>query len=303
MSRSVLIHAGTHKTGTTSLQTLFTRHRAELADRGILYPVTGVWSGGSEGESHTNIAWELMGHVLFDPESGTLDDLVDEIVASPCRNALISSEEFSCFFVHPEFLCQLRDRLLDAGLTPYIALSFRDVDDYARSLYVTLASLAYEPTYAEFQEMVAVDGEVTFRKNTYCFDYDRLVRTFAEIFGAEAITCIDYDPTDAVAPFLKALDWFFEGALDGADADLRSNTTMSRVEELRRRVTVRQERIDTLEVQVEELEAEVARLQWELQGVNVTLDWFKNALAASQNTLPRRTVRRLRSAVPRRSPD
>jgi uncharacterized coiled-coil protein SlyX len=150
-------------------------------------------------------------------------------------------------------------------------------------------------TYAEFSELVAAKGTVTFRQNSYCFDYELLVRTFVDVFGTEAVTCVDYDPADALSPFLQALDWFFDGALDGTDLDVRTNSTMSRVEELRRRVTVRQQRIDSLE-------AEIAQLQSDLHGTTVTLDWFKAALAASQETFGRRVLRTLRSAMDRRSP-
>ena len=295
MSRPVLIHAGTHKTGTTSLQMLFTRHRAELRDQGILYPAMGVWSGGSEVESHSNIAWELMGHVLFDSTSGTLDDLIDEIAASDCEKVLLSSEEFSCLFTRPDRLRDFKDRLESAGLAPQIALTFREVEEYAASLYVTLASFAFDMDYAEFTERVATEGQVTFRQNTYCFDYGLLERTFSEVFGEEAVTCTDYDSRDAVGQFLKSFDWFFGGALDGTDLELRSNSSMSRVEELRNRVRVRQQRIDALE-------AEIDGLEQQIHGLNVTLDWFRKALAASEDRLSRRAVRRIRSLGSRHRP-
>jgi hypothetical protein len=295
-SRPVLIHVGTHKTGTTSLQMLFTRHRAELRDQGILYPETGVWSGGSETESHSNIAWELMGHVLFDSTSGTLDDLIDEIAASDCEKVLLSSEEFSCLFNRPERLRDLKDRLEAAGLAPRIALTFRDVDEYAASLYVTLASFAFDMDYVEFTERVATEGQVTFRQNTYCFDYDLLERTFRDVFGEEAVTCIAYDSRDAVGQFLTSFDWFFGGALDGTDVDVRSNSSMSRVEELRNRVRVRQQRIDALEDEIDGLESQI-------RGLNVTLDWFRTALAASENRFSRRVVRKIRSLTSRHPPN
>lgn len=288
VSRSVLIHAGTHKTGTTSLQLLFTRHRAELRDHGILYPEAGVWNGGSESDSHTNIAWELIGHRGFDRGSGTLDDLIDEIVASDCEKVLLSSEEYSCLFAHPEHLRQLKDRFEAAGLTPHIALTLRDVHEYAESLYITLASFNFEMDYAEFSERVAAEGQVTYFENTYCFDYALLVGTFAEVFGAQAITCIDYDPGDVVTPFLETFDWFFGDVFHGTDLNIRSNTTMSRVEELRNKVRVRQDRIDALGV--------------EIDGLNVTLDWFRAALAASEERFSRRVARTVRSVITRRQP-
>jgi hypothetical protein len=244
----------------------------------------------SEVDNHTNIAWELFDHVLFDPEFGTLTDLVAELEASPCDRALLSSEEFACLFNRPEDLGRLKTSLEGAGYAPHVVLTLRDVDEYAESLYVTLASYAFPMTYEEFTEKVATDREVTFRQNTYCFDYQRLVGAFADVFGDESVTCVDFDREDAVGPFLEATDWFFAGALTGVDTGVRSNSTMSRIEELRNRVQVRQDRIDHLELEIDGLEAQI-------RGLNVTLDWFRTALEASEQRFGRRVGRRIRSVV------
>jgi len=283
---SILLHIGTHKTATTSLQSIFTQHRVQLHDQGILYPRAGVPIDGSGIDHHTNIAWELLGHFMFDRRLGTLDDLIDEIGASDCENVLLSSEEFSCLFGHPAELLRLKSRFEDAGLSPHIVVTLRDVDTYAESLYVTLASFGFNVSYAEYLERVAAEGQVTVRQNTYCFDYELLVRSFTEAFGSRAVTCIDFDPRDAISPFLGACDWFFDGALTGTDLTVRTNTMMHRIEDLRNRVRIGQERIDSLEIEVEEL--------------HVALDGFRGALAASEGRLSRRIGRTVRSAVQRR---
>ena len=290
----VLIHAGTHKTGTTSLQMLFTRHRDDLRDHGILYPETGMWNNPSGIANHTNLAWELLGHEQFRSESGTIDDLIEEVADADCDRVLLSSEEFSCLFVHPDRIRQLKDRFEAAGLTAHIALTIRDVAEYANSLYVTLAAFGLDRSYADFAQCVATERQFTVRQNTYCFDYARLESTFAAVFGDAAVTCVDYVPADAVGPFLEAFDWFFDGALAGPDLDIRSNTTMSRVEELRSSV---REGARTLS----DLAAEISRLNAELDSVTRERNRLGRALAASQMRLSRRVEGKVRSVLsPRR---
>src|SRR5204862_1632178 len=72
--RELLLHVGTHKTGTTSLQVTLADLSADLAARGILYPETG-----RVGAGHHNIAWGLVGDRRFDRGVGYLDELADEI--------------------------------------------------------------------------------------------------------------------------------------------------------------------------------------------------------------------------------
>jgi hypothetical protein len=260
VTRTVLIHAGTHKTGTTSLQGLFTRHRADLLDRGILYPHTGVMPNDYESDSHTNLAWQLMGHNSFNPAWGTLDDVVEEIKTSDCPKVLLSSENFSLLFKQPDRLHQLRESFQEIDFSPHISLVFREVSEFTDSLYITLVNDGLTLTHAEYSKTVAENGQVVKDGTTFCFDKEVIARSFMEVFGKDSVTCLDYDPVDAVRPFLEAFDWFFEGGLDGADHSVRSNTTMTRVEALGDSLRAERARIADLEAQIERLNLEVDRL-------------------------------------------
>ncbi len=288
MTRPVLIHAGAHKTGTTSLQTLFTRHRADLRERGILYPTTGVLPQAEGIDSQTNLAWELLGHVFFDGELGTMDDLLQEIDSSECEKVLLSSEDFACLFNQPGQLKELKVRLEGVGLTPHVVLALRDISETLDSLFITLVEFGLALTHEEFSARVAENGQVTIGRNTYCFDNDVLVRSFVDVFGEQAVTCVEYDPVDAVRPFLDAVGWFFDGALDRADRSIRQNTTVNRVEALRGVIWAERGRIS-------ELEAEVGRL-------NGKADYLAKRLALSEARFSRRLERKLRSLLHRGRP-
>ncbi len=195
MSRTALIHVGAHKTGSTSLQTLFTRHRAELRQRGILYPVTGVRPNPDEIDSHTNVAWELRGHTHFNPATGTLDQVIEEIETSECPKVLLSSEEFACLFDQPDELGRLKKSLEGAGLAPHVCLVLRDPTEVAESLYITLAGYGLDLSFAEYFQIVTEEGRFSTPDNTYCFDNTVLARSFVDVFGEDAVTCVEYDPS------------------------------------------------------------------------------------------------------------
>jgi hypothetical protein len=254
-ARYVLIHAGSHKTGSTSLQVLFTSHRTTMRERGILYPFTGVLPNGSGIDSQTNVAWELMGHNSYDPAVGTLDELIAEVDSSGCEKVLLSSEEFARLFDKPARLLRLKASFENAGFAPRIGLVFRDMAECADTLFVTLLAYGLEFSHEEFTRRAAEEGKVTIKNNSYCFDRGVITRSFVDVFGESAVTCIDYDYDDAVGRFLDAFDWFFEGALDGTDTGIRVNTIMDGVERLRASIRAGEARIADLEAVVERLTA------------------------------------------------
>ncbi len=283
MSRSALIHVGAHQTGTTSLQTLFTRHRTELRSHGILYPKTGVISSPDAIENQTNLAWELLGHIYFDPIFGSLDQLAAEIGISDCPKVLLSSEEFACLFGQPEQLGRLKECLEWAGYNPRIALVLREPAEIAASLYLTLVSYGLNLTFTEYSRRAAEDGSITIRQNTYCFDNAVLEGSFVEVFGRDAVTCVQYDPADAVRPVISAFDWFFGEALCGAELDIRVNTSANRADELRKMIRAGESVITELKVQIEHLQEEAR--------------FLRNQLSASERRFSRRAERRIRAAL------
>jgi hypothetical protein len=90
----VVVHIGTHKTGTKSLQSMLGHHSTWFADQGLYYPVTGRLQDGG----HHNIAWQLCGDFRFDPANGSLYDLVGELDRRRPPNVFLSSEDFESLY-------------------------------------------------------------------------------------------------------------------------------------------------------------------------------------------------------------
>jgi hypothetical protein len=247
-----------------------------------------VLPNGTGIDSQTNIAWELMDHNAYDPAVGTLDELIAEIASSDCEQVLLSSEEFARLFDKPARLLRLKASFEEAGLAPRIGLVFRDMAECADTLFVTLLAHGLEFVHEEFIRLATEEGKVTIKGNSYGFDRGLITKAFVDVFGESAVTCIDYDRKDAVGPFLDAFAWFFRGALDEADTDIRANTIMDGVERLRGSIRAGEARIADLEAEIESLSEEV--------------HWLRARREATERRLSFRLENRLRSMlVTRRS--
>ncbi len=96
--RSLWLHAGLHKTGTTSLQAFLARERDPLTAHGIrpIQAGTASWLDG-----HHNLAWELTGDPRRDLGVGMLDEAIEEIAACD-GDAILSSEDFETLLHRPK---------------------------------------------------------------------------------------------------------------------------------------------------------------------------------------------------------
>ena len=189
--RKCLMHIGTHKTGTTSIQAMLAGHRPDLARHGWLYPTAGI-PGGLFG--HHNAAWELIHDHRFRPQHGTVADLLDEIDKSEL-DVILSSEYFECA-VHDHatfgiFIEVLRGRALEVTIVVYL----RNQVDYARSLYLELLNHQYDTTFDEFVSEVLEHRTIRWKKWVFAFCY----RDFLKKLPAETnIIVRSYDRVHSV---------------------------------------------------------------------------------------------------------
>lgn len=168
VSRTICIHIGTHKTGTTSIQAFLATNRDRLRLEGIYVPQAGMTDPLS---GHHNLAWQLRRDLRYDPARGTLDDLLAELGAVAERRAVISSEDFEYCVQYPEQLSGLERMLRAAGWEPWYLVLFRDQRSYAASLH---AELLRHGLTASFPRFVAeIVGRAKFvMKGDWCFYFD-----------------------------------------------------------------------------------------------------------------------------------
>jgi len=227
----LLLHVGTHKTATSSLQSAFSRASADLARRGTLYPETGRIGAG-----HHNIAWGLVGDDRFDSDAGYLDELAEEIRRHHPPRVLLSSEDFEYHNDRKDRLLLLRRWIHRLGYEPVVIIALRDVPSYIESLYSELVAHGLTQGFDDFVRDALANRRVVIRALwDFRLDYEALVAGFAGVFGRRSIAVIPYDPRDMISRFRDSFPQIL-GDRDGEGelhTDLHMNVRRSNEEVLR----------------------------------------------------------------------
>ena len=192
-----ILHAGTHKTGTTTVQDVMAAHRAELAAAGIHYPALE-----RQGRDHNALV-----HRLATCADDELKSAREELVSRSNRlqgdsaTLLLSAEEISTRICNPDpwagfdkgsywderrrFLARLRGVLPD-GASVETFVCFRDPESYAHSLYATkLLSGKFDWSFVEFV-----------RRCAPIFDYSRQADMLAEGLGPVRVQSYEHLRSD-----------------------------------------------------------------------------------------------------------
>jgi hypothetical protein len=198
--KTVVLHIGTHKTGTKSLQGMFDANSAWFGDQGLYYPVTGRLNDGG----HHNIAWQLFGDPRFDPTKGSLNDLLGELDRRKPPNVFLSSEDFESLYRRTRQLEMFRSALEEFDYRVEVVVVLRDPTDYVPSLYEQLLKHGFEQTLDQFVDGILTNGGVMFRNWDLRINYEQLAAGFADVFGAESVHALRYEEKDSVNVVLDA---------------------------------------------------------------------------------------------------
>ena len=190
MSKTVYLHIGTHKTGTTSIQEYLKMYRGDLAKQNIFSP---------EGELNSQ-------HVL--PISLVLDNskhnlrprppyssryywemLKNQIIETNCENIIISSEVF-CDFTHPAiqnrdfFSSFLRNFFLDYNVK--VICYLRNIFSYIKSFYQEMIKNGVGRSFTDVvNEFITTNSFHAFPKQILDF--------YSDTFGRESLIVREYD--------------------------------------------------------------------------------------------------------------
>lgn len=182
----MLIHAGTHKTGTTSIQAVLSEHRKELRKQGLVYPDTKPYLGGGRHAHHR------LAHALVGLDRDTLhtahrfwDDT--KAAARSGDTILLSSEAFyrhvhevknwrsvskeDYWPLRTRYLSRLAEMVGDAAEVR-VVLFLRRPDAFAESLY--RENVTKSLTKAPFSRWL--------RRTHPLFHYDAQVTAFSSVF-------------------------------------------------------------------------------------------------------------------------
>ncbi len=219
--RRVILHAGTHKTGTKTLQAFFQENRLAFARAGMYVPAAGRAPLGEAAMTpgHHALAWELL-----DGRRDALDAVLDDVAGSNAPTVILSSEDFSHLHAHPERALPLRDAFNARGYAITVVLYLRAQGPYAESLYAELTKAGAPPHFGAFVEDALARGAVHLSPtHVLPFDYDRLLLGFARILGTQYVVARPYvDAADSRGLIDDALRVVarLHGGLDARDLHL-----------------------------------------------------------------------------------
>jgi hypothetical protein len=229
MARDLILHIGTTKTGSTSIQAVLARNRAALAAQGVLYPK-------SPGDAqHDLLAYALMeNHVLRNRLDTSLwmglspevriaqfrQEFADEIRGAPpgIKQVIVSTEFIYILLRQPSEVQRLHDLLAPLFDTIKVVIYLRRQDAHFTSLYTQLLRSG---------EVVAPDQLKMRPRPLHELDYQKMLDRWVAVFGRAAIVPRLFEQQgdgrfDAVQDFLGLCGV----TLPAAAETVESNTSM-----------------------------------------------------------------------------
>lgn len=191
--RLLYLHAGTHKTATTSIQAFLGSNQTAFRRAGIYLPRTGRLDPRTAAQH--NVAWELGGDPRFDPARGTVRQLLEELATTAAPRVVISSEDLGLLHADPRALGELDAAFRRLGFETRVVFYLRPQSAYIESLYVELLKNGCFVDFAGYVERIVATGSLDFReldcvhpfRHEALFEYDRLLDAFAGVFTRRRI--------------------------------------------------------------------------------------------------------------------
>jgi hypothetical protein len=156
----LILHAGTHKTGTTTIQGVLAANRAALAERGVYYPAEPAFFGTPDDAQSANAHFatalaiarygdedrrnleRFLGHLR--EVGGAYETIV--LSAEPLYRLMVADADVSSDEqereARREFVERMARLFAEHALQPEILLYFRRPDRFAESLYAEMVAKA-----------------------------------------------------------------------------------------------------------------------------------------------------------------
>jgi hypothetical protein len=215
----LIVHIGNHKTGSTAIQTAFSRNAGILKQKGVLYPKTGMVKNAHHIIPLSLRCESVPGFDVVSDIEALSRELIDEVKLVRPEVVVISSEEF--------FLCSSDEFDL---LKPFFSL-FTSVDFVCvlrNQLQHIESGYKFSVLWDVISEVVTFDDYLeTNISNEYHNYYERIneLCSYSEI---DNLIVLDFDllikDRQLISNFLKSIDL---GTLSLAEID--NNKSLSRM--------------------------------------------------------------------------
>jgi SAM-dependent methyltransferase len=184
MARLVL-HIGTHKTATTTVQDTLAANRALLARQGIVYPRIGRAAGHHTLATH----WIELPEVYYEPRPALeLWREMAERHAGTDATVILSSEELSRWLPQAVDFAELR-ALVDGFAEKTVVCTLRNQLAYLQSIYLQITRESPGPRLETFLNQALKNRHAT----GVFLDYGALHAHLLKGFAAEEIVFLSYE--------------------------------------------------------------------------------------------------------------
>jgi hypothetical protein len=171
--KTVIIHLGTHKAASTSVQLFLSHNREALKALGICYPQAPP----PTSFAHHGLAWTIIRRYTSlerRPANYSLDDALDAFGASECDTLLLSSEDFLTTAFYEGFLAQFFTTLRATFDRVVVCAYVRSRNDFFTSSYNEwIKSLSYSKDFESYITQVLKGGQAP-------MNYTRSLSAWAE---------------------------------------------------------------------------------------------------------------------------
>ncbi|HDY92152.1 MAG TPA: hypothetical protein ENH67_05735 [Pseudoalteromonas sp.] len=186
----VILHIGTEKTGTTSIQHLMSHNRQALLAKGVLYP-----NLGARKDAHFDLVnsvhpldnggrhMEFLGPVT-QPSCFLWDKLEECINEHPNKTIVLSAEHFSSR-LREKALKYINDFFNKLDIKPEIIIYLRPQADYIESSYSTEIKAGSPKVFKKVMEQ--------YQSQAFRYDYKQLIDLWADFFSKDSIKIIPYE--------------------------------------------------------------------------------------------------------------
>jgi hypothetical protein len=205
--KTLYLHIGYPKTGTTGLQEFLVTNADVLAQQGVLVPKTGLLNGAHyQFNFALNIGVYNGTKPISSPEK-LKTELSREIDASPCERIIISSEYFST----AKNLTDIRAYFSDYDVKIIVYLRRHDLA--LESAYAQVEKMIKNPPWDQSIESYALYSLCT--EDDY-HNYLQTLRRWSNAFGRDALIVRPFEK-EQNKPDLYADFMYLIGAIDGPE--------------------------------------------------------------------------------------
>jgi hypothetical protein len=213
--KTVYLHIGTHKTGTTSIQQYLYAHNETHRKFGIDYykglynPANGIYTPANHVELHVAAMREnrmspfkLKNKINADKEYKQLvQNRVREFINDTNANKVIFSAEGLCYLRYGDELSYLQE--LFKGVEIYIIIYLREKSSFLRSYRLQLIKMGM--SFSDDPNSFAYVQD-----DTWLLEYDDLINIYGSHFGHDRLIIFNYDDVlvsdgNVIPSFLKTI--------------------------------------------------------------------------------------------------